>query len=396
MRGHLATQHGGTNWYAVIDERDADGKRKRRWINHRTTSKRAAEQALAKILTQQTEGTLPRASRNTVADLLAQYIDSRHTAGRAPATLLNYEHLAGRISKRIGHIRLADLQPRDLERLYAAELASEDKRLAETERAKRISATTVRHEHDLLRAALRHALRQGLVARNVAEAVTPPRRETKEQSVLSPEQAAALLETLAGHRLYALVCLALTAGMRRGELIGLRWLDVNLDEGRLEIRVQRQYRPHEGITERETKEHRGARPIKLTDEEVSVLRAHRARQAEERLATGDLWRDHGPVFPSETGTPLSPRNVQRFLDSALKRAGLPDIRFHDLRHTAGTLLMREDGRVVVAQRRLGHARASTTLDLYGHALPGDQRVAAGRVQEALRKAAASQKPGPKR
>lgn len=129
------------------------------------------------------------------------------------------------------------------------------------------------------------------------------------------------------------------------------------------------------MQERETKEHRGLRAIELTEAEVAVLGAHRTRQDRERRDLCEAWEDPRLVFASELGTPLNPRNVQRFLDVALKKAGLPDVRFHDLRHTAGTLLMRHDGRVVAAQHRLGHARPSTTLNLYGHALPGDQRQA---------------------
>ena len=392
MQGHLRQRgnppHG--NWYAVIDERGPAGERKRRWINLKTTSKRQAERELAKRVAQQTDGTLPPPTKQTVSTLLEQYIESRKLAGRAPATLLNYAHHAERISARIGGVHITDLQPQHLRSLYAAELADADKRF---QGEKRLSPTTVRHEHDLLRAALRDAVRQGILIRNPADMVSPPRRDRQEQKVLGPEEAARLLEVLTGHRLQAMIYLALTTGMRKGELIGLRWADVFLDENRMEVRVQRQYRPHEGITERELKEHRVTRPIELTEEEVSVLRAHRARQAEERLGVGEVWRDHGLVFPSETGTPLQPRNVQRFLDAALERAGLSHIRFHDLRHTAGTLLMRHDGRVNVAQQRLGHAKASTTIDLYGHALPGDQRVAAGRVQEAIRRASVPTKPG---
>ena len=125
------------------------------------------------------------------------------------------------------------------------------------------------------------------------------------------------------------------------------------------------------------------RAIELTEAEVTVLREHRKRQDLERRDLREAWEDPRLVFASELGTPLNPRNVQRFLDSALKKAGLPDVRFHDLRHTAGTLLMRHDGRVVAAQHRLGHARPSTTLNLYGHALPGDQRQATEHMLEAI-------------
>ena len=380
MKGHLRQR--GERWYAVIDVgRTPSGRRHQRWINLGTNSKRAAERALAKVLTQSAEGTLAEPNRATVTELLGQYIESRRVAGRAPATLLNYSHLAGRIKKRIGHIRLSDLKPGHLEALYAAELADWDARFEAGK--KHLSPRTVRHEHDLLRTALKYAVRQGLVVRNPADMVTPPRAPQLEQRVLTPGQVAQLLDTLRPHRLYALIYLAVSTGMRRGELIGLRWGDVDLEARRLEVRVQRQYRPGEGVQERETKEHRGVRAIELTEAEVAVLREHRKRQDLERRDLREAWEDPRLVFASELGTPLNPRNVQRFLDLALKKAGLPDVRFHDLRHTAGTLLMRHDGRVVAAQHRLGHARPSTTLNLYGHALPGDQRQATEHMLEAI-------------
>ena len=147
----------------------------------------------------------------------------------------------------------------------------------------------------------------------------------------------------------------------------------------------------QGMREKVTKEHRGDRPIGLTPEEVDTLRKHTAAQAAERLRIGPMWQDHGLVFPSEIGTPMQARNLSRHFKALLKHAGLPDIRFHDLRHTAGTLLMREDSRVVIAQRRLGHKDPATTSRLYGHALPGDQRDAAGKVADVLRRASAARK-----
>ncbi len=168
--------------------------------------------------------------------------------------------------------------------------------------------------------------------------------------------------------------------MHEGELIGLRWTDVNIDQARLTVRVQRQYILREGIQERRTKGYRTDGPIELTDTEVGILRTQHALGAAERLVVADQWRDHGLVFPSEVGTPLNARNVLRWFKRTLETAGLPDIRFHDLRHTAATLLLRAGGRIIIAQQRLGHQSPTTTTRFYGHALPGDQRAAAERAQ----------------
>jgi integrase len=215
----------------------------------------------------------------------------------------------------------------------------------------------------MLRTALRYAVRQGLVVRNPADMVTPPRAPQPEQRVLTPSQVAQLLDTLRPPPPVRPHLPGGQHGEAPRELIHLRWGDVDLDALRLDVRVQRQYRPGEGVQEKETKEYRGVRAIELTEAEVAVLREHRKRQDLERRDLREVREDPRLVFASELGITPNPWNLQRFLDSALKKAGLPDVRFHDLRHTAGTLLMRHDGRVVAAQHRLGHARPSTTLNL---------------------------------
>jgi integrase len=202
----------------------------------------------------------------------------------------------------------------------------------------------------MLRTALKYAVRQGLVVRNPADMVTPPRAPQLEQRVLTPSQVAQLLDTLRPHRLYALIIPGGQHGDAPQELIHLRWGDVDLDALRLDVCVQRQYRPGEGVQEKETKEHRGVRAIELTEAEVAVLREHRKRQDLERRDLREAREDPRLVFASELVITLNPWNLQRFLDSALKKAGLPDVRSHDLCHTAGTLLMRHDGRVVAAPK----------------------------------------------
>ena len=389
MQGHLRQRGKAGIYYAVFDDgRDETGKRRQRWVNLQTTSKRAAERELAKLIAKQTEGMLPPPNSQTLAKYLRVWLDTRRTAGRAESTVFRYERLIERrIIPTLGHIKLADLRPTHLEQHYARELASP--RL--DGKPGTLAPRTVHFQHQILHAALKQAVLQGLIPRNPADAVTPPQPARGEQTPLTPDQAAVLLQAVSSHRLAPLYYLAITTGMRAGELLGLRWSDVDLDAAMLTVRVQRQYLPGKGIREKVTKEHRGDRPIELTPEEVDALRKHAAAQAAERLRIGPMWQDHGLVFPSEIGTPMQARNLSRHFKSLLKHAGLPDIRFHDLRHTAGTLLMREDSRVVIAQRRLGHKDPATTSRLYGHALPGDQRDAAGKVADVLRRASAVRK-----
>ncbi len=382
MQGHLRQRGKAGTYYAVFDDgRDETGKRRQRWVNLQTTSKREADKTLAKLLTQKAEGTLPPPGRITVAEVLTSYIDSRVTAGRAPRTVGPYRDLATqRIIPAIGSRKAADLRPADLERFYAEQLSAP--RL-DKQQKDHLSPATVAKMHAIIRAAFRHAVKQGTLTRNPAEVVTPPSAEHPEQQILTPEQVRTLLDVAHDHRLYRLLCLALSTGMREGELMGLRWGDVDLERALLTVRVQRQYIPTEGIRERRTKGYRTDRPIELTEAEVGMLRTQRARVAEERLLAADQWQDHGLVFPSSVGTPLNARNVLRWFKRTLDAAGLPAIRFHDLRHTAATLLLQADGRIIVTQQRLGHQDSATTTRFYGHALPGDQRAAATRAQAAI-------------
>lgn len=388
MRGHLRTQRGGKIWQAVWDERDADGKRKRVWRSTHTTSKREAQLVLAKILAERANGALPPTGKHSVADVIFAFIESRKVAGRAPKTILGYQSLADtRILPTLGRVSASELTPQRIERFYAAQLSGRrlDRRQGSSDR---ISASTVRALHAVLHGAFAHALRQGVVSRNPAAAVTPPRAATREPTALSADEVASLQHASEGHRLAPLVQLATTTGMRQGELLGLRWRDVDLDARRIYVRVQRQYLKGRGIVERETKEHRGTRPIALTRDEVALLSAQRAIVTEERRKVGDLWKDHDLVFPSTVGTPMNPRNLLRTFRRLKQRASLKAVRFHDLRHTAATHLLTVGRGVGPARERLGHSRPSTTLDMYGHTLPGQQEEAAEAVQAIFREAAA--------
>ena len=376
MKGHLTQRGKSKTWYAVWDDYRG-GKRQRRWTNLHTTSKREANERLAKLIASWSDGNVPPTGRLTVAEHLANWLTTRKTAGRAPKTIWSYGTMIRlHIAPSIGHMQLTALRPQHLEAHYAAELG------------RGLAPRTVAYQHAIIRAALRHAVRQGLIPRSPCDQVTAPTVYTEEQKVLTPEQAAHFLDVLHGHRLYALFFVALSTGMREGELIGLRWSDVDFAGRRLMVRVQRQYEQGEGMVERPTKEHRGTKVIELTDDEVAVLQQHRKRIDAERADLTDrfgvdVWQDYDLVFPSAVGTPLSPSNLRRLHQATLAKAGLEGVKVHGLRHTAATLMLSADGRVLVASRRLGHADPATTARMYGHTLPGDQREAAEKAMQSV-------------
>jgi integrase len=221
------------------------------------------------------------------------------------------------------------------------------------------------------------------VPRNVAAAVDPPRVVTPEMRPLSPAQARTLLEAAKSNRLEALYVLAVTTGMRQGELLGLKWGDVDLKCGT--VRVRRTLTLAKGgprLTEPKTKGSR--RQIRLTASAVAALERHRANQDGEGAARGHNWKDQGLVFCSRRGTPIRRDNLHsKSWKPLLGRAGLPDTRFHDLRHTCATLLLTKGVHPKIVSEMLGHSSIAITLDTYSHVIPGLEDVAALAMEDAL-------------
>jgi integrase len=241
-----------------------------------------------------------------------------------------------------------------------------------------LSPTTVHHIHGVLHRALKDALRMGLVQRNVTEMLRPPRRANKEMMVLTEEQAACFLEAVKGDRFEALHVLALTTGMREGELLGLRWQDIDLENTTAYVRMNVQ-EADRGFILAETKTAYSRRSIRLSKLGVAALRQHRARQDRDREALGKAWNSSlDLVFPNVLGGLMIPDNLaKRSFKPLAQKAGLvPEMRFHDLRHTAATLLLSRGVNVKVVSEMLGHADISITLRIYAHVIPNMQQVAA--------------------
>jgi len=236
-----------------------------------------------------------------------------------------------------------------------------------------------------LHKALAQAVKWSLIPRNPADAVKAPIPSTKEMRPLSAQEARKLLEAACGNRLEALYVLAIHTGMRRGELLGLRWDDIDLDSS--SIRVRRTLtRPENGkrFALGKPKTKKSCRTVRLTQRAVEALKRHRARQAEEKLKAGSLYQDQGLVFASVNGGLINPSNLrQRSFASLLKRADLPHITFHDLRHTCASLLFQRNVHPKFVQELLGHASVAITLDTYSHMLPGMGSEAADAMGEAM-------------
>src|SRR5215210_5322705 len=248
-----------------------------------------------------------------------------------------------------------------------------------------LSASTVHKMHDILRRGLAQATKWHLVPRNVVDTVKPPRPAPKEIRALSADETRRMLKTAVGNRLEALYVLAVHTGMRRGELLGLKWADVDLENARVSVR-RSLTRTDNGrrVVLGDLKTKKSRRSICLTRQAVEALRVHLERQLRDIEILGDRYQDQGLVFTTNTGTPINPSNLrQRSFGPLLKQAGLPHMRFHDLRHTCATLLLSRGVHPKFVQELLGHATIAITLDTYSHVMPSMGDATAKAMEGAL-------------
>ncbi len=231
--------------------------------------------------------------------------------------------------------------------------------------------------------ALDTAVKWGLVARNVTRLVDLPQAERYEGQVLTEDQARKLLEVARGSRLDALLLVALTTGMRCGELTALRWSDLDFEMGILWVRRTVARVPGMGYVEREPKSKAGRRKIVLSGIVLEALREHEKRQQQARLKMGEKWREHGLIFSNTYGGFFNPSSVRYLFKKLLKEADLPNVRFHDLRHSAATLLLAAKIDLKMVSELLGHSSIAITADIYGHVLPEMQREVIKKMERAF-------------
>jgi integrase len=282
--------------------------------------------------------------------------------------------LANHVKPALGRVKLRNLSAMHLQRLYRDKLDA------------RLSPATVQKIHHVIHKALLQALRWDLIARNPADAVKAPSPATEEMRPLSADEARRLLDAAKGYRLEALYVLVVHTGMRRGELLGLKWSDVDLEGGTVSVRRTLTRTDNgKGVALGDPKTKRSRRTVRLTREATEALRGHLERQLRQIEEAGDHYRDEGLVFATEAGTLINPSNLrQRSFAPLLKRAGLPpSVRFHDLRHTTATLLLSRGVHPKFVQELLGHASVAITLDTYSHAVPGMGDQTAAAMEDAL-------------
>ncbi len=353
-----------------------NGKRK---VFYGKTRKEVKEK-LTTALHEQQQGTLVTAGPQTVEQYLTDWLENTHKRLVRPRTYERYrEAVYQHLIPALGHYQLQKLAVQHMQTFYTQK---ENEGLA---------PATIIYYHSVLHNALNVAVKRGLIARNVCDLASPPRRVRHEIQPLTAEQAQNLLVALHGHRWEALYTLALATGLRRGEILGLKWQDINFAAGTLQVRrilsrvpTLAANREHVYV-EAEPKTKQSRRSVVIAPLALQSLVQHRTRQLEARQQAGLAWQDHDYVFCTSIGTHLNPNHVVEELKKLLHKAGLPDIRFHDLRHSAATLLLTAKIHPKVVQEILGHTQISTTMDIYSHVLPGLQEDAMGKLHDVLSK-----------
>jgi integrase len=359
-------------WTASIDLGYSGGRRRRKAF-YGATRRDVADKLTAALRARQ-QGLPILGERQTTGAFLESWLRDTAAHKVRPKTLMRYEGIVRLyLVPALGRIPLAKLSPSHVQKMLNDALAAG------------ASPQSVCHHRAVLRTALNIALRWGMVSRNAAGLAEPPRIPEREIRGLSTGDAKALLAAVEADRLAALFTVALAVGLRQGEALGLRWSDIDLERGTLTVQRALQRVGQEWLL-LEPKTTRSRRTVMLPRPVVASLREHRGRQLQERLRAGAAWEGEKwgeLVFCDEIGGPLSGFRVSRRFRKLLALAGLPPMRYHELRHGAASLMAAQGVPARVAMEVLGHAQISTTLNIYTHVAPEVQRDAADRMGAAL-------------
>ena len=342
-----------------------------RRLSHTGNTRQECQEWIRKTLTRIDKGMTFDSTKITFQEYLSGWLVIIKTSTK-PRTWTHYGQLIRQyIVPRLGHIKVGDLRPDHIQSFYIV--------LQEQE----IGVFTIRKIHAVLHSALSHALKLNMVGYNPASVAITPKKPAREMKIFDGSQVSQMLIAAKDTRLETILHLAVTTGMRQMELLGLKWLD--LDWIKHTLKVERQLvRPEEGKAQfASPKTKFGRRTISLGSKTIESLRFHYERQHAERQAAGDEWEENGLIFTNPMGGPLDPCNLLRNFKKLLRDAGLPVIRFHDLRHTAASLMLNHDIPVLVVSRMLGHSRPSITLDVYGHLIPSMQAEVAEKMDELI-------------
>jgi integrase len=368
-RGHgegSVTQRKDGRWQAYISLDDHTRK-----YFYGKTQKEVVDK-LQKGQGEKRQGTLITTPDQRLEVYLTQWLAAYKPAVRLATYNIKSYIVYGHIIPALGHVPLQRLTPQHIRAFYASEMNAG------------LKPQTVRGYHLTLHKALAQAVKDGLIARNVCDLIDPPKPIKREMQTLNEEQARLLLETAKGHRLEILLVLAIATGMREGEMLALRWSDIDMDRGVLFVRRTVKRVGKYGIVETEPKTAKSKRQITLPDFVVTALKQHGEKQQALKIKMGERWKDKGLVVCNHFGGFIETAFLTTRFKKLLKIAGLPNVRFHDLRHSAATLLFAMGVHPKIVQELLGHSSVVITMDVYSHALPSMHQEAMRKMDDIFR------------
>lgn len=380
MRGHIR-KRGKQSWAVVLErERDGSGKRCQKWHSIKGTRK-DAELELAKLLGSVVTGDYIEPAKMKVGDFLGKWLNDCARFNVGGKTFERYaEIVRNHLAPTFGTLRLTKLTPLHIQAHY-----SQARQNGRKDGRGGLSAQTVLHHHRVLHRALQLAVKWRILSRNPADAVEPPRPEYKEVRVIDEMQSVWLIEAAAGTRLHVPIVLAVCTGMRRGEILALKWDDVDLDLGFLSVRRALE-QTREAVVFKEPKSRHGRRAISLPPLAIDFLRAHRTKQESLKDLLGCAYQDNGLVCCCDDGRIWKPSAFTSAYCSLLRRRRIANVPFHALRHSHASQLLRAGVSPKLISERLGHSKVGFTLDVYAHLLPGMQEEAAHLIDAGLRAA----------
>lgn len=370
MRGHIFKRSNDS--YSVVIRRGKDphtGKYLQSWFTVKGT-KRDAEKKLSELLHQLDNGVFIKPGKTTLAEYLERWLKDYAWTNVAPNTAEGYEHIIRRyIIPALGKILLSQLRPEHIQAYYSEKLR------ADKLDGQGLSSSTVRNHHMCLHIALQIAIKWGLLVRNPTDAVDPPHCRRSDIHTLNEEEIRSFLEIAKSTPYYPVFYMALFTGMRRSEILALRWCDIDLLL--CKASVSRALHLIKGqIIIRPTKTNRSTRSISLSPSTAIVLKHHKEKQVALRILSGTPLKEDDFVFSQLDGKPFLPNTITHNWIKLVRRAGLNGIRLHDARHTHASLMLKQGIHPKIVQERLGHSSIQITLDTYSHVTPGLQESAA--------------------
>jgi len=381
MRGHIVKRYKNSDSYSIVLNLGNDpstGKRKQQWVTVKGT-KKEAEKRLSELIHQLDTGSFMKPGKTTVADFLNFWLKDYVQPNLSPRTAEGYESIVRcHLIPALGKLPLTQLKPEHIQHYYSEKLNTKC-----LNRNCSTSPRTVRHHHMALHSALETAVKLGLISRNVADAVDPPKEHHTEMHTMNEDDVHKFLEIAKTTQYYALFYLALFTGMRRSELLALRWSDIDLLLCQLSVTRTLHHLRDRSIVFRQPKTEKGRRLIALTPSTVSVLKDYKGKQIALKIVSGTTLKEDDLVFCQDEGRPLLPGTVSHAWIKLTQRAGLKNIRLHDARHSHASLMLKQGVHPKIVQERLGHASIQITLDTYSHVAPGLQQAAANKFDELL-------------